>query len=117
MARLSQSFAAGRVIASNSSATFADGVAVRGPDPDALAIIKAGTDRVVSIPEAAIAEAMRILYRTTHNLAEGAGAIALAALAAEREKLAGKRVAVIMSGGNIDMSRAAAILSGATPSP
>jgi len=112
-----QSFAAGRVIPSNSSSTFADGVAVRVPDPDALAIIKAGAERVVSISETAIAEAVRMLYRTTHNLAEGAGAIALAAVALEREKLAGKRVAVIMSGGNIDMSRAAAILAGATPSP
>lgn len=112
-----QSFAAGRVIASNSSATFADGVAVRGPDPEALRIILGGADRVVSISEDAIAEAVRTLYRTTHNLAEGAGAIALAAVAAERESLAGKRVGVIMSGGNIDMSRAAAILAGATPSP
>ena len=112
-----QSFAANRVIPSNSSATFADGVAVRVPDPDALAIIKAGTDRIVSISEAAIAEAVRTLYRTTHNLAEGAGAIALAAVADEREELKGKRVAVIMSGGNIDMSRAATILAGATPEP
>ncbi|MFO0994746.1 MAG: threonine dehydratase [Hyphomicrobiales bacterium] len=112
-----QSFAAGRVIPSNSSATFADGVAVRGPDPDALAIIKAGADRVVSISEASIAEAVRTLYRTTHNLAEGAGAIALAAVSAERDKLGGKRVGVIMSGGNIDMSRAATILAGGTPAP
>jgi threonine dehydratase len=112
-----QSFAAGRVIPSNASATFADGVAVRVPDPDALAIIKAGADRIVSISEDAIAEAVRVLYRTTHNLAEGAGAIALAALASERGKFAGKRVGVIMSGGNIDMSRAAAILAGKTPDP
>jgi threonine dehydratase len=112
-----QSYAAGRVIASNSSATFADGVAVRVPDPEALAIIKAGADRIVSISESAIAEAVRTLYRTTHNLAEGAGAIALAAVAAERETLAGKRVGVIMSGGNIDMNRAATILAGATPNP
>ncbi len=112
-----QSFAAGRVIPSNSSATFADGVAVRVPDPEALEIIKSGADRIVSISEAAIAEAVRSLYRTTHNLAEGAGAIALAALASEREKHAGKRVGVIMSGGNIDMSRASAILAGATPEP
>lgn len=112
-----QSFAAGRVIASNSSATFADGVAVRGPDPEALRIILAGADRIVSISEDAIAEAVRTLYRTTHNLAEGAGAIALAAVAAERETLVGKRVGVIMSGGNIDMNRASAILAGETPRP
>jgi threonine dehydratase len=112
-----QSYAAGRVIASNSSATFADGVAVRVPDPEALAIIKAGANRIVSISESAIAESVRTLYRTTHNLAEGAGAIALAAVAAERETLAGKRLGVIMSGGNIDMNRAATILAGATPNP
>lgn len=112
-----QSFAAGRLIPSDSSATFADGVAVRVPDPEALAIVKAGADRVVTISETAIAEAVRTLYRTTHNIAEGAGAIALAAVAAERDKLAGKRVAVVMSGGNIDMRRASAILAGATPDP
>jgi threonine dehydratase len=110
------SLAAGKVVPANTSATFADGVAVRIPDPDALAIIKAGAERIVAIPEAAIAEAMRILYRTTHNLAEGAGAIALAAVKAERDKVAGKRVAIVLSGGNIDMDRFAMVLGGGTPS-
>jgi len=112
-----QSFAAGRVIPANSSATFADGVAVRGPDPEALAIITAGAERIVKVPEMAIAEAVRTLYRTTHNLAEGAGAIALAAVEIERAGLAGKRIAVILSGGNIDMARFAEILAGGVPSP
>jgi threonine dehydratase len=110
------SLAAGKVVPANTSATFADGVAVRIPDPDALAIIKAGAERIVAIPEAAIAEAMRILYRTTHNLAEGAGAIALAAVMAERDKVAGERVAIVLSGGNIDMDRFAMVLGGGTPS-
>jgi threonine dehydratase len=59
---------------------------------------------------------MRILYRTTHNLAEGAGAIALAAVMAERDKVAGERVAIVLSGGNIDMDRFAMVLGGGTPS-
>ena len=96
------SFAAGEPVATNSAETLADGLAVRVPDPAALAAIRRGAARIVTVAEAEIRRAMRILYSDTHNLAEGAGAAALAAALQERRLLAGKRVAVIQSGGNID---------------
>jgi threonine dehydratase len=98
------SFAAGKVIATNSANTFADGVAVRGPDPEALEIIVKGADRIVQVTDDEIAAAMRAYYEDAHQLAEGAGAAALAALLQERERLMGKRVGLILSGGNIDRS-------------
>ncbi len=97
------SFAEGRVVGSDSVDTFADGIAVRVPDPDALEIIRKGADRIVTVGDDDIADAVRLYYRTTHNLAEGAGAAALAGLVKERRIMASKRVGVILSGGNIDM--------------
>jgi threonine dehydratase len=96
------SFAAGAPVGTNSAETVADGLAVRLPDPDALAVIRRGATRIVTVAEAEIRQAMRILYCETHNLAEGAGAAALAAALQERRRLMKKRVAVIQSGGNID---------------
>ena len=96
------SFAAGRVVATNSADTMADGMAVRGPDAEALEMILKGADRIVQVSDAEIGAAMRAYYEDTHQLAEGAGAAALAALLQERERMAGKRVGLILSGGNID---------------
>ena len=96
------SFAAGKVVATNSADTMADGMAVRGPDAAALEIILKGADRIVEVSDAEIALAMRAYYEDTHQLTEGAGAAALAALMQERERMAGKRVGLILSGGNID---------------
>jgi threonine dehydratase len=96
------SFAAGKVVATNSADTMADGMAVRGPDAAALEIILKGADRIVEVSDAEIATAMRAYYEDTHQLTEGAGAAALAALLQERERMAGKRVGLILSGGNID---------------
>jgi threonine dehydratase len=96
------SFAAGTVVKTNSSDTLADGVATRVPDPDALAIIRKGASRIVQVTDDEIAAAMRAYWTDTHNLAEGAGAAALAAALQEKSKLAGKRVGLILSGGNID---------------
>jgi threonine dehydratase len=109
------SFDAGAVVGTNAAATFADGMAVRVPDAGALAMIRAGAARIVEVSEDEIAEAMRVLHEDTHNLAEGAGAAALAALAKERTTLSARRVGVILSGGNIDRAMAASILAGATP--
>jgi threonine dehydratase len=105
------SFAAGRPQSTNSADTFADGIACRVPDPSAFEVIRRGAARVVTVSEAEIARAMRILYTDTHNLAEGAGAAALAAAMQERERIAGKRVAVVLSGGNIDRPLFARILA------
>ena len=109
------SFAAGRPVPTNSAQTFADGIACRDPQAEAFAIIKTGAARVVTVSEDEIAEAIRIYYTTTHNLAEGAGAAPLAALLKEKAHYAGKRAGLVLSGGNIDMPLLAQILRGETP--
>lgn len=96
------SFAAGKVVATNSADTMADGMAVRGPDAEALDMILKGADRIVQVSDAEIAIAMRAYYEDTHQLTEGAGAASLAALMQERDRQTGKRVGLILSGGNID---------------
>ncbi len=96
------SFAAGKVVATNSADTMADGMAVRGPDAEALKIILMGAERIVQVSDAEIGAAMRAYYEDTHQLTEGAGAAALAALLQERDRFAGKRVGLVLSGGNID---------------
>ncbi|MDP3160341.1 MAG: threonine dehydratase [Reyranella sp.] len=96
------SFAAGKVVATNSADTMADGMAVRGPDAEALEVILKGADRIVKVSDAEIAVAMRAYYEDTHQLTEGAGAASLAALTQERGRMTGKRVGLILSGGNID---------------
>ncbi len=104
------SLAAGRPVSTNAAETIADGLAVRVPDAAALEAIRRGASHIVSVAEAEIRAAMRILFTDTHNVAEGAGAAALAAALQERQRLAGKRVAVIQSGGNIDRTLFAEIL-------
>lgn len=96
------SFEAGELRETGSANTFADGLAVRRPIPQAFAVYAAGAQRIVSVNDEQIAEAMRLYYTDTHNVAEGAGAAALAALMQEREAMAGKQVGVILSGGNVD---------------
>lgn len=96
------SFAAGKVLNTNSSNTQADGMATRNPDADALAIILRGASRIVQVSDDEIGAAIRAYWTDTHNLAEGAGAAALAAALSEKNRLAGKRVGLILSGGNID---------------
>ena len=96
------SFAARQPVATNRADTMADGLACRSPDGEAVAAMVAGVERVVTVTEQEIRAAMRHLYTDTHNLAEGAGAATLAALLQERGRMAGKRVAIVLSGGNID---------------
>jgi threonine dehydratase len=105
------SFAAGHTVSTNSADTIADGLAVRVPDDGALAIIRAGAARIVTVSDAEIRRAMHILFTDTHNVAEGAGAAALAAAFQERDRHAGKRVAVVLSGGNIDRALFAEVLA------
>ena len=109
------SFAAGKPIPTNSALTFADGMATREPQEEALTILKRGATRVLELSEDDIAEAVRAYFQDTHNVAEGAGAAPLAALMQERVRMIGKRVAVILSGGNIDASVYRRILAGETP--
>jgi threonine dehydratase len=107
---------AGRVVPTNSAATFAEGVAVRVPDPEAIAIIRRGAARIVEVSEDEIAEAIRVMFGATHSLAEGAGAVALAGLLKERAALEGRRAAVILTGQNFDRSMARQVFNGQTPS-
>jgi threonine dehydratase len=109
------SFEAGRPVPTNSARTFADGMACRDPQAEPLAMILAGAARVLRLSEEEIADAIRIYYADTHNLVEGAGAAPLAGLMRERERYAGKRAAVICTGGNIDAPLFAEILAGRTP--
>jgi len=96
------SFAAGLVVRTNSSNTLADGMATRVPDAGALSIIRKGASRIVQVTDDEVAAAIRAYWTDTHNLAEGAGAAALAAALQEKAKIRGKRVGLILSGGNID---------------
>jgi len=105
-----QSFEAGELLETAWADTMADGLAVRRPVPQAFAVYAAGAARIVSVCDQQIAEAMRVYYTDTHNLAEGAGAAPLAALMQEREAMAGRRVAVILSGGNVDRAVYAQVL-------
>jgi threonine dehydratase len=109
------SFAAGHPVPTNRADTLAEGIAVRVPDAEALAIILKGAARIVTVSEAEIRQAARAMFNDTRNLAEGAGAAPLAAALQERARLTGKRVALIQSGGNIERMLFAELLSEAGP--
>ena len=99
------SFNAGKIIPTDHCNTIADGVATSAPMEEAFEIIKNGASRVISVTEEEIASAMRQYYQQTHNLAEGAGATPLAGLNKEKELMHGKKIGLILSGGNIDFER------------
>ena len=106
---------AGRLVSTDSARTFADGMAVRVPVPEALAIYGPGAARILAVSDAEVAEAIRAYYTDTHNLAEGAGAAPFAALMQERDQMAGKRAGVILCGGNIDTDWFLTVLQGGIP--
>ena len=106
------SFEASRVIEAPVSTQLADGMACRVPEPEALAIIRREVDEIVSVSDDEVAAAMRALFADTHNVAEGAGAAALAALLQQRERWAGRRVGLSLSGGNVDSAQFARVLAG-----
>jgi len=105
-----QSIEQGQVVCTDTAHTFADGLACRQPQPDALAIIAKGAARVIRVSDRDIAHAIRVYHEATHNTAEGAGAAALAGLIKEQPLQQGRRVAVILSGANIDRQLYAALL-------
>lgn len=109
------SLEAGHPVRTNSARTFADGMACRDPSPEAFAVIKPGAARILRLSEDEIAEAIRIYYSDTHNLAEGAGAAPLAGLMRERDRYQGRKAGVILCGGNIDAPMFADVLAGRTP--
>jgi threonine dehydratase len=96
------SFAAGKIVTTGTSNTLADGMATRIPDADAFDLIRKSASRIVEVTDDEVAAAIRAYWTDTHNLAEGAGAAALAAALQEKTKLQGKRVGLVLSGGNID---------------
>ena len=96
------SFDAGEPVSTNSADTLADGMACRVPVAAALDIIRAGAERIVQVSDDEILDAMAHYLTDTHNLAEGAGAAPLAAVLQEKDRMAGKKVGLILSGGNAD---------------
>ncbi len=98
------SFQQKRSVPTNSADTLADGLACRTPDAAALAILLEGAADIFTVSETEILQAMKVLLVDTHNLAEGAGAASLAALLKERGRFAGRKVAIVLSGGNADQA-------------
>lgn len=106
---------AGRLVETNAANTFADGMAVRVPVQAAFDIYAAKAAHIGMVTDAEIATAMRLYYAATHNLAEGAGAAALALALQEKDSLKGSKVGLILSGGNIDAGMYQTVLAGRTP--
>jgi threonine dehydratase len=106
------SLAAGRVVPAPVTTLLADGMACRVAEADALPMLQQHLDHIVRVTDAEVADAMRWLYTDTHNVAEGAGAAAFAAAMQERKSLTGQTVGVALSGGNVDRSMFAEVLSG-----
>jgi len=109
------SLEAGRLVETDSARTFADGIAVRVPVQAAFDVYSAGVERIVAVSDDEVAEAMRIYYADTHNVAEGAGAAPLAALMQERDAMRGRAVGVVLTGSNVDADIFARVLKGDTP--
>jgi len=105
------SFAAGRAIEAPVSTLLADGMACRVPDDEALAIIRREVDDIVAVSDDEVAEAMRIYFSDTHNVAEGAGAAPLAAALQQREAFAGRSLGLALTGGNVDRAVFARVLA------
>ncbi|HEX6118107.1 MAG TPA: threonine dehydratase [Dongiaceae bacterium] len=103
------SFESRRAVSTNSADTIADGMACRVPTEAALEIIWRGAARIIRVSEAEIRAAMRAWFDDTHNVAEGAGASALAAALKDQDRKPGK-VGLILSGGNVDVDTYAEVL-------
>jgi threonine dehydratase len=106
------SFAQGKCVEAPANAKLADGLACRKPERETLEFLLQNVERIVSVSEAEVAEAMRVIFKDTHNVVEGAGASALAAALREKEELRRKRVAVIATGANVDHDVFARVLEG-----
>lgn len=96
------SWQAGHIVETKDAHTFADGVATRVPAELTFEIIRKGVDEIILVSDSEIIRAIRLLWRTTHNLVEGAGAIATAATIKLREQLQGKNVVNVVTGANLD---------------
>jgi threonine dehydratase len=106
------SFARREVVVSAARTRLADGMAVPTPDACAVELMCAHVSRIVMVTDDEVAAAMRAIFDDTHNIAEGSGAAAVAAILQERDELRGKRVAAVLSGGNVDRAIFAELLNG-----
>lgn len=107
------SFRAGRVVPAAVGTHIADGMACRIAEDEALQVVLREAEDIVAVTDDEVAEAMRVLFADTHNVAEGAGAAALAAAMQQRERWAGRSVGVALTGGNVDTALFARVLAGA----
>lgn len=107
-----ESFARKQPTDAPASTRLADGMACRTPVVEALEIIQGGVTRIVEVTDREIASAMRAIFECTHNVSEGAGAAAVAAAMQEKSRIAGRKIAVVLSGGNIDRELFASVLDG-----
>lgn len=105
------SLAAGRIVAAPASTKLADGIAASVADADALTVLQCGLDRVIQVGDDEVAGAMRALFTDTHNVAEGAGATALAGALQERPHEAGRCVGIALTGANVDAAVFAKVLA------
>ncbi|MBS1802978.1 MAG: threonine dehydratase [Acidobacteria bacterium] len=110
----SRSFEQREIVQAPSSTALADGLACRTPNWDAMEIIWQNVSRIVEVSDDEIAAAMRAIFQDTHNIAEGAAASSLAAAMHDREMNSGKRVGLILTGGNVDTQLFARVLAGET---
>jgi threonine dehydratase len=106
------SFQRREYVTSPASTRIADGMAVPAPDASALEIIWANASRIMMVTDDEVSAAIRAIYDDTHNLAEGGGAAGLAAILQEKDRNAGRRVATVITGGNVDRELFADILRG-----
>ena len=106
-----QSFSAKRPVESPVTTRLSDGMACRVPEPAALEIILEGVERIVQVTDDEVSAAMRMMFECTHNVCEGAGAAALAAATQEKSRIAGSKVAIVASGGNVDQDVFADVLN------
>ena len=106
------SFRARQVVEAPVTTQLADGLACRVPDAEALELMLRHVDEVVEVSDEEIAEAMRLLFTATHNVAEGAGAASLAGAMKSRERLRGRKVGLTLCGGNVDTDVFARVLAG-----
>ncbi|MGC8550791.1 MAG: threonine ammonia-lyase [Acidobacteriaceae bacterium] len=101
---------AGKPVTIPAEATVADGIAVRRAGERTLRMVQRYVDELVTVDEEEIAQAILVLLEREKTLAEGAGAVALAALLQKKTSLRGERTAVLVCGGNIDVSLLARII-------
>ena len=106
-----RSIETGKIVEIPPRTRIADGMAIAYPHTGAFELVRDQIERMVEVDDEAVEEAMRTYFRCTHNVAEGAGAASLAAVLQERELLEGKKVAAILTGGNVDTEVYARVLS------